>query len=183
MIGHTEDSHTTQVTYQSPLRVDLMDAPSRQRLRNYLQAHFASYHEDEHGQPAFAPDHRHWCRPRSPAVGPLRRPARGLVSLGSSPDTLMQRGLSAVLIISAEGKLTLWGGANFDAELLNVPLCNLTVQFPEDSGSTKSNMFVLSMTCDPHRQLHVPAFWCSVRDRSKWLTIFRRRGVVPSPLS
>ena len=181
MIEHADDSRATHMPYQSPLRVDLMDTPSRQRLRNYLQTLLVSYHEDEHGQPTFAPDHRPFSVPRSPAAGPLRRPARGLVSLGSSPYTLVHRGLSAVLQISAEGQLTIWSGANFDAELLNVPLCKLMVQFPEDQA--KGNMFVLSISPDPHCQVPVPSVWCRVRDRSKWLTIFRRRGVVPSPLS
>jgi hypothetical protein len=166
-------------TYASPLRVDLMDAPSRQRLCNYLQARLVCYHEDEHGQPTYDPDQRP-SRTATPSVaGSLRRPARGLVTLRTSPESSTQRGTTAVLEISAEGELRLWGGASFDTELLNAALCQLSVQFSDDPAH--GDMFRLSAA--PSGDAEAPVIWCCVRDRSKWLAIFRRRGVTPSLLA
>ena len=166
-------------TYASQLRVDLMDAPSRQRLRNFLQARLVSYHEDEFGQPTFAPNLRSFrVATPTPAVN-LRRPARGLVALHSSPDTPGERGLRAILEISAEGDLTLWGGENFGVELLKAALRSISIQFSADP--VQSDMFAMSVARN-RDDVQVPAIWCCVRDRSKWLNVFRRRGVVASPL-
>ena len=156
-----------------------MDSLSRQHLCNYLQARRVGYHEDEYGQPTYAPDQQP-SRTATPSLtGSLRRPARGLVTLQTRPESSTQRGTNAVLEISAEGELRLWGGANFDTELLNAALCQLHVQFSDDPS--QGDMFRLSTA--PLGDAEAPVIWCCVRDRSKWLAIFRRRGVTPSPLS
>ena len=167
-------------TYASQLRVDLMDAPSRQHLRNYLQAILLNYHEDEFGQPTFAPNLPSFrVVTPTPAVS-LRRPARGLVTLHSSPDAPPgERGVRAILEISAGGDLTLWGGDNFGVELLKTALRSISIQFYDDP--VQSDVFAISVAHD-REDVQLPSVWCCVRDRSKWLNIFRRRGVVASPL-
>ena len=168
-------------TYTSPVRVHLLDAQSIQCLRDYLQARLISYHEDDNGQPTFPPDQRR--HPKSPtsqgrvaasaAAKALRRPVRGLVTLRSCPDASAQQGMDALLEISANGELTLWGGTDFDVELINVELHKLTMSFSENPA--RSDMFVLSVA----QSVNAPAVCCFVKDRSKWLTIFARRGVTP----
>jgi hypothetical protein len=171
----------SDTTYTSPLRVHLLDAQSLRCLRDYLQARLVSYHEDENGQPTFPPDQRR--QPKAPTSGgrvaasaaakALRRPVRGLVTLRSCPDASAQQGMGALLEISANGDLKLWGGADFEVELINVELHKLTVSFSEDPA--RSDMFVLSVA----QSVNAPAVCCFVKDRSKWLTIFARRGVTP----
>jgi len=165
----------------SPLRVETMDANCRQLLRNYLQAFFINYHEDENGRPTYppnAPPIRTWAA--AATAEPLRRPARGLVTLRTtrdSPDT--QGGVNAILEISAEGNLTILGGAGFDEVFLKAALPKLSVYFSEDP--TRSSTFVISVSNNA-AVAQSPAICCVVRDwsaRSKWLNIFRRRGVTP----
>ena len=102
---------------------------------------------------------------------------RGLVTLRSRPDATAQRGMDAVLEISAEGELKVWGGADFSEELLQVELRKLIVSFSESPA--RGDMFVLSVAQRMDATQDAPAFCCFVRDRSKWLTIFERRGVTP----
>jgi hypothetical protein len=73
----------------------------------------------------------------------------------------------------------MWGGNNFDEVLLQSPLCKLGVYFSEDPA--RSSMFVLSVANNENKTsaTHDPAISCFVKDRSKWLAIFRRRGVTP----
>ena len=78
--------------------------------------------------------------------------------------------------ISGEGNLTMWGGTNFDEVLLQSPLCKLSVHFSEDPAQSRT--FVLSVA-NKTSAAQNPAIYCFVRDRSKWLAIFRRRGVTP----
>ena len=167
----------SNTVYASPLRVDQMDARSRQRLRDYLRAQFVSYHEDEHRQPAFMPGQRadSGVAPAaaSAATQVVRRPVRGLVKLRSCPDATCQRGIDALLEISTQGELTLWGGTDFDDELLRVELRKLIVHFSQ--SSERSDMFVLSVA----QSTAVPAVFCFVKNRSKWLTNFCCRGVTP----
>jgi hypothetical protein len=175
------DEHRVSVdnTFASPLHVEMLDAASRKLLRDYLQARLVSYHEDENGQPTSPPPNQRTARScaAKATTGPLRRPARGLVTLcltPGGPDT--QRGVNAVLEISAEGNLTMWGGTNFDEVLLQSPLCKLSVHFSEDTAQSRT--FVLSVA-NKTSVTQNPAIYCFVRDRSKWLAIFRRRGVTP----
>ena len=160
---------------KSPLRIDLMDDISRKHLRDYMQAHLVSYFEDEYGQPAYPPDER----PARPAVaaarstaGRVRRPVRGLVTLRASSTDTTERGVSALMEISAEGDLTLWGGANFDEELLKVETDKICAHFFEDPA--RQDVFVLSVVNG--QSTSVPSVCCFVRDGSKWLSILRRRG-------
>jgi hypothetical protein len=74
--------------------------------------------------------------------------------------------------ISAEGDLTLWGGANFDEELLKVEADKICAHFFEDPA--RQDVFVLSVVNG--QRTGVPSVCCFVRDRSKWLSILRRRG-------
>lgn len=166
-------------TYASPLRIDLMDAATRQQVRDLIQSHLLSYHEDEHGNPKH-PGRLHVpARAQAAASGTiLRRPARGLVTLLSRPDADAQhKGVRALLQISADCQLTLWGGNSFDMRLLDAPLRKLSVSFFEDPE--RQNMLVLSTAHVDSAEAHAPAIVCVVRDRSKWLAIFSRRGVAP----
>jgi len=81
--------------------------------------------------------------------------------------------MGALLEISANGELKLWGGADFEVELINVELQKLTVSCSEDPA--RSDMFILSVA----KSVNAPAVCCFVKDRNKWLTIFSRRGVTP----
>jgi hypothetical protein len=85
--------------------------------------------------------------------------------------------MDAVLEISAEGELKLWGGADFNEELLQVELRKLFVSFSESPA--RGDMFVLSVAQSMSAMQDTQAVCCFVRDRSKWLTIFERRGVTP----
>jgi len=174
------DEHRVSVgdTFASPLHVEMLDAASRKLLRDYLQARLVSYHEDENGQPTYPPTQRPARSSTATATaGPLRRPARGLVTLCINPGgSETQRGVNAVLEISGEGNLTMWGGTNFDEVLLQSPLCKLSVHFSEDPAQSRA--FVLSVA-NKTSAAQNPAIYCFVRDRSKWLAIFRRRGVTP----
>jgi hypothetical protein len=84
--------------------------------------------------------------------------------------------LHALLTISAEGDIALWAGAEFETEVLKVPLSKLQVYFSEDPA--QSNMFVLSCAASPS-VTDVPFVYCFAKDGGKWLTILRRRGVEP----
>ena len=111
-------------TYASLLRVDLMDAATRQQVRDLIQSRLLSYHEDEHGNPKH-PERQHVpAIPEAAASASiLRRPARGLVTLLSMPDADAQhKGVKALLQISADCQLKMWGGSSFDVRLLNAPL-------------------------------------------------------------
>ena len=175
-------------SYASPLRVDLMDAATRQRLHDLIQYRLLSYHEDEHGNPKHPEPLLVPARAQAAASGTLdhfmlartilRRPARGLVTLLSRPDADAQhKGVRALLQISADCQLTIWGGNSFNVILLDAPLCKLTVSFLEDPA--RQNMLVLSAAHVDSAEAHPPAIFCMVRDRSKWLAIFSRRGVSP----
>jgi hypothetical protein len=163
--------------FASPLRVDLMDAVCRKHLRDYLQAHLTSYHEDERGQPAYPPNERLVPAAAVKATTAcVRRPARGLVTLRSASGDTTERGMKALLEISAEGDLTICGGANFDEQLLKVAVCKISVHFYEEPA--RKDMFLLSV---PNQQAaDAPSVCCCVRDGSTWLAIFRRRGVTVS---
>ena len=166
-------------TYASPLRVDLLDAATRQQVRDLIQSHLLSYHEDEHGNPKY-PERLHVsARSQAAASGTiLRRPARGLVKLLSRPDADAQdTGVRALLQISADCQLKMWGGSSFDVRLLDAPLRKFSVSFFEDPA--RQNMFVLSSAHVDSAEAHPPAIVCVARDRSKWLAIFSRRGVAP----
>ena len=178
---HDEQHRAVGNIFASPLRVETMDATRRQLLRNYLQACFVNYHEDENGRPTYPPNEppiRAWAA--AATAEPLRRPARGLVTLRTTcafPDA--QRGVKAILEISAEGNLTILGGAGFDEVLLKAALPKLSVCFSEDP--TRSSTFVISVANNA-ALTQSPAICCVVRDRSarsKWLNVFRRRGVTP----
>ena len=164
--------------YTSPLRVDLMDAASRQHLRDFLQSRFISYQEDENGAPVVAPDNQRPHAPLpaagNPSTASVRRPARGLVTLRASPDAASLTGLRALCTVSAEGDLTLWGGPDFDMQLLHAPLSSLAASISEDPA--QGEMFALACDDAPN----VPTVYCFARDpagRNRWLDILRRRGV------
>jgi hypothetical protein len=167
----------SEQAFASPLRVDLIDAVRRKHLRDYLQAHLASYHEDERGQPVYPPNERLVPAAAVKATKAcVRRPARGLVTLRLASGDTTERGMNALLEISAEGDLTISGGANFDEQLLNVPVCQISVHFYEDPA--RKDMFLLSVA--NQEAAYDPSVCCCVRDGSKWLAIFRRRGVTVS---
>jgi hypothetical protein len=87
--------------------------------------------------------------------------------------------VKAILEISAQGNLTILGGAGFDEVFLKAALPKLSVYASEDP--THSSTFVISVANNA-ALTQSPAICCVVRDRSarsKWLTIFRRRGVTP----
>ena len=161
---------------KSPLRIDLMDDISRKHLRDYMQARLVSYYEDEYGQPAYPPDERPALAAVAAAkstAGRMRRPVRGLVTLRASSKDTTERGVSALMEISTECDLTLWGGANFDEELLKVDADKICSHFFEDPA--RQDVFVLSVM--NNQSTGVPSVCCFVSDRSKWLGILRRRGV------
>jgi hypothetical protein len=87
--------------------------------------------------------------------------------------------LHALLTISAEGDIALWAGAEFETEVLKIPLRELQVYFSEDPA--QSNMFVLSCAASPSVP-EVPFVYCFAKDGRKWLTILHRRGVEPHHL-
>lgn len=169
------------VAFESPLRVDLMDAESRRNVRAYIQSRLLSYHEDENGNPTFPPGHAHsdgaaaTPTPGSPVV---HTPARGIVTMRSGVDARNNTGMRALCTVFAQGAraLNLWGGDDFDTKLLTIPLASLSVSVVEDTAH--DNMFALS--CASSGDAPVPSVYCFVRDRpvrDKWLAIFRRRGV------
>ena len=168
-------------TYASRLRVDLMDAATRQQVRDLIQSHLVSYHEDEHGNPTHPPRLHVPARAQAAAPGTsLRRPARGLVTLLSRPDAAAQhKGVRALLQISADGQLTMLGSNSFDVILLDAPLCKLSVGFFEDPA--RQNMLVLSAAQVDSAEAHTPAIVCVVRNRSKWLAIFSRHSATSHP--
>ena len=68
--------------------------------------------------------------------------------------------------------MIIWGGANFDEELLKSALHKICVHPYEDP--VRKEVFKLSaLGCKPGS---VPTINCFVRDRNKWLGTFRRRG-------
>ena len=168
-------------TYASPLRVDLMDAATRQLVRDLIQSHLVSYHEDEHGNPKHPSRLHAPARAQAAASGTsLHRPARGLVTLLPRPDAdARHKGMRALLQISADGQLTMWGSNLFDVILLDTPLCKLSVSFFEDPA--RQNMLVLSAAQVDSAEAHTPAIVCVVRNRSKWLAIFSRHSATPHP--
>ena len=129
-----------------------MDAQSRQRLRDLMQAKLASYHEDANGQPALAPE-----------TGMLRLLVPGLP--GDTP---------AVCTLSPEGDLSLRGqGSDGEKELLNLPLSNLCASILEDPAYSD----VFELTCRATRSTIAT---CRARDqleRDQWLIILSRRNV------
>ena len=169
----SQEVKPTGCAFVSPLRVHLIDSVTRKHLREYLQARLVSYHEDENGQPTFAPDEQ--PARASITATPRRtwRPVRGLVTLRTSSTDTTERGVSALLEISAEGNLILWAGANFDQELLKVSLHKICVR-PYDDTERKDVFMLSTPSCKPGS---APSVNCFVRDRNKWLSIFRRRGV------
>ena len=152
-------------------------------------------HEDTNGAPVAAPDHQ---RPHAPVAAPdhqrphaplpaegnastasVRRPARGLVTLRACPDAAPLSGFRALCTVSAEGDLTLWGGPDFDMQLLHAPLSRIAVSISEDPA--QGEMFALACNDAPD----VPTVYCFARDpagRNRWLDILRRRGVQVSTL-
>ena len=162
--------------FKSPLRMELMDVISRKQLRDYMQARLVSYSEDEYGQPTYPPDERPARAAEAAAkstTGRVRRPVRGLVTLRVSSKDTTERGVSALMEISTECDMTLWGGANFDEELLKVEADKICAHFFEDPA--RQEVFVLSVMNS--QSIDVPSVCCFVRDRSRWLSILRRRGV------
>jgi hypothetical protein len=87
--------------------------------------------------------------------------------------------LLALLTISAEGDIALRAGAEFETEVLKIPLSKLKVYFSEDPA--QSNMFVLSCAASPSVR-EVPFVYCFAKDGRKWLSTLRRRGVEPHDL-
>lgn len=165
-------------TFVSPLRVDLLDSAARKRLHGYIQERLLSYHEDENGRPVLPPGPaRSSATARSGSASPVRRPARGLVTLYSSTDTVTPTGLSALLVISAAGDVTIWGGDNFTERLFEAHLSELSIFFFENQA--RSNMFVLSLSSADTLDSQLPSVCCVVRKAHQWLTIFRRRGITP----
>ena len=171
---HDSQQISTGSACVSPLRAHLMDGISRKHLRAYLQARLVSYHEDENGHPTFPLDEQ---PDRASITATARRtswrPVRGLVTLRTSSNDTTGRGVRALLEISAEGNLIIWGGANFDGELLKSPLHKICVHPYEDP--VRMNAFMLSIPSS--KPGNVPTIDCFVRDRNKWLGTFHRRGV------
>ena len=115
----------------------------------------------------------------------LRRPACGLVMLRSSPRANAQPGVSALLEISADGDVTLWGGANFDSQLVSAPLSELSFFFSEDPAH--GNMFLISAAANSVQAtapdaVPAAAVYCFVRNTNTWLAVLRRHGVTTRPL-
>jgi len=173
---HVSQQTSTGSAFVSPLRVHRIDSVGRKHLREYLQARLVSYHEDEKGQPTFPPDEQPARASITATTRRTWRPVRGLVTLRTSSTDTTERGVRAILEISAEGNLILWGGANFDEELLKSPLDRICAHPYEDP--VRKEVFMLSISsCKPGS---VPTINCFVRDRNKWLGTFRRRGITVS---
>ena len=87
----------------------------------------------------------------------VRRPARGLVTLRSASGDTTERGMKALLEISAEGDLTICGGANFDEQLLKVAVCKISVHFYEESAfcseSTSSRRSIRVLLCEGRKHV------------------------------
>ena len=170
---HGSEQTSTGSAFASPLRVHLIDSVTRRHLREYLQARLVSYHEDENGQPTFPPNKQPALASITATARHTWRPVRGLVTLRMGSTDTTERGVRALLEISAEGYLIIWGGANFDEELLKSALHKICIHPYDDP--VRNQVFMLSLhSCKPGS---VPTINCFVRDRNKWLGTFRRRGV------
>ena len=181
---------TLPTIFESPLRVDLMDEATRLLLRHFLQRQFATYHEDEFGQPAFPPSCSALASRLTASNAPnaptalttaLRRPARGLITIRSGPNAA-ETGLQVLLEISVSGtpEAMLWSGTQFGTKIFQSPLSKLRVLFSEDPDN--ANIFMLSChdsgaASKDAAQVEAPMIYCFARDGRKWLSILRRRGV------
>lgn len=108
----------------------------------------------------------------------VRRDVSGLVLLRSCADAPKDTGVRVLCAISARGvngagapALILWGGAEFNTNLITIPLASLVVSVVQE---THDNMFMLSCVS------HAPTVHCFARDREvrdQWLETFCIWGV------
>jgi hypothetical protein len=108
----------------------------------------------------------------------VRRDVSGLVLLRSCADAPKDTGIQVLCAISARGvngagapALILWGGAEFNTNLITIPLASLAVSVVQE---THDNMFMLSCVS------HAPTVHCFARDREvrdQWLETFCIWGV------
>jgi hypothetical protein len=183
----SHDQPWAQTTMVSPLRIEKMDATTRQCLRSYLQARLISYHEDEHGQPAFPPGAAPPPARQASATkhDAARRPARGLVTLRSSPGAPEHSGVKALCALSGKGDLSLFGGPDFETVLITMPMNRVVVSVCGDA----EHGCVFALSCvgaQGEARADVPSVFCFVKDqaaRDKWVDIFRRRHVAVGSLA
>ena len=184
-----DPSELAPETWESPLNVDKMDVETRQCLRDLLQGRLTTYHEDENGNPAFppcVPTHLHAACTGSVAAA-SRQSARGLVTLRSSPDAPENSGVKALCALSVNGQVTLFGGPDFETELITMSMERVVVSVCGDADAAHGCVFALSCVgAQGEARPDVPSVFCFVRDqaaRDKWVDIFRRRSVAVGNLA